>query len=188
MALSTANNIAKYLVELSARDQMRDPEQTPMTALRLQKLLYYIQGWSLARLGEAAFADAIQAWKHGPVVPTVYDAFKSHGAEPIPSTFCGPVDIDEQFQSFIASVWEDYKSFSAIELRQMTHSEPPYIAAWAKRARHDWCDQEITIDSIRDHFRGQAPKLGRRWKSRPENRPDDAWFDEPSPFAGQGGR
>ncbi|WP_297741448.1 Panacea domain-containing protein [uncultured Tessaracoccus sp.] len=46
------------------------------TSLRLgevqrQKLLYYVQGWSLAWDGVPMFKDRIEAWKMGPVVPTV---------------------------------------------------------------------------------------------------------------------
>ena len=43
-----------------------------MTAMKLEKLVYYCQCWHLARAGQALFSDPIEAWKQGPVVPALY--------------------------------------------------------------------------------------------------------------------
>ena len=51
-----------------------------MTNLRLQKLLYFAQGWHLARFGRPLFDASIEAWPYGPVVPEVYRAYKEYGA------------------------------------------------------------------------------------------------------------
>ncbi|MFA0813614.1 Panacea domain-containing protein [Microbulbifer epialgicus] len=45
--------------------------------LKLQKLLYYIQGYHLACTGTPFFLDSIEAWRHGPVIGTVYHAYKA---------------------------------------------------------------------------------------------------------------
>lgn len=48
----------------------------PLTNLKLQKLLYYAKGWYLALYDKPLFNDKIEAWVHGPVVPSIYHAFK----------------------------------------------------------------------------------------------------------------
>ena len=46
-----------------------------MTALKLQKLVYYAQAWSLVWDEEPLFPDPIEAWANGPVV---YELYKRH--------------------------------------------------------------------------------------------------------------
>src|SRR5688572_9971276 len=59
---ASALDVARYLIQLAAAED--EPEE--LSHLRLQKLLYYVQGWSLAQRGEAMFPDRIEAWAHGP--------------------------------------------------------------------------------------------------------------------------
>jgi len=55
-----------------------------ITNLKLQKVLYYIQqGFLIKRNGNACFLDQIEAWKYGPVVPSVYNIFSASGASGI---------------------------------------------------------------------------------------------------------
>ena len=70
----TALEVAKYLIQLAANPADEDAE--PMTHMRVQKLLYYAQGWHVGIFGRTLFADPLQAWKNGPVVPAVYEAVK----------------------------------------------------------------------------------------------------------------
>ena len=42
------------------------------TTMKLQKLLYYCQGWHLAWEGVPLFEEPIEAWANGPVVPSIY--------------------------------------------------------------------------------------------------------------------
>lgn len=51
-------------------------EHGPMTAMKLQKLVYYCQAWHLVWEGEPMFREEIQAWASGPVVPELYAAHK----------------------------------------------------------------------------------------------------------------
>jgi uncharacterized phage-associated protein len=77
MAVSNASEVANYLVA-SFRDA-----GDPLTNLKLQKLLYYAQGWYLAIHDEALFDERIEAWPRGPVVPPVYGSFKHRQWNPI---------------------------------------------------------------------------------------------------------
>jgi uncharacterized phage-associated protein len=62
----TALDIAAYVLE----------KQGQMTAMKLQKLVYYCQAWSLVWDEKPMFRDVIEAWANGPVVPNLYRAHR----------------------------------------------------------------------------------------------------------------
>lgn len=53
--------------------------------LKLQKILYFIQGTYLSTAGKLCFPDLIHAWEFGPVIPEVYYEFKRFGSNSIPT-------------------------------------------------------------------------------------------------------
>ncbi len=177
----SAIHVARILIELAEED--RDVDQELMTHMKLQKLLYYVQGWSLARRGQSAFDDQLEAWAHGPVVRAVHNQLRGTGKNPIAKIQLeeGPVDAD--LRSFIACVWMDYRSLSAIELRNVTHKESPWKDAWAKRVSPDRCEEIITEEALVKYFGSRAPKGVRKFK---RTTPSQEWFDEPSPFLAEG--
>ena len=97
-----------------------------ITNLKLQKLLYYLQGFWLAYYGVPLFEDDIEAWMYGPVVPSVYDAFKERGNRAIePTEEELPLDTADE-ESFFREVYDTYSQFSAVALMGMTHGEAPW--------------------------------------------------------------
>ena len=122
----SAQTIAKWFVAWAEAD---DDGEGNLTNLKLQKLLYYAQGHYLAQHGEPLFDDRIQARKHGPVVASVYQQWKSDGAQelhlPDDDTFEFS-DVDEDTTKFLLDVWNRYGSLAAWRLRDMTHEEPPW--------------------------------------------------------------
>lgn len=122
----SATDVAAYFL---AKVEVEDGEL--ISNLKLQKLLYYAQGNHLALHGEILFPEPIEAWNHGPVVPSVYHEYKHYGASNIPC----PEDFDatqygEDVQDFLDEVYSVYGQFSAWKLRQMTHEEPPWKEAF----------------------------------------------------------
>jgi len=105
----------------------RSSEDAPLTHLALQKLLYFVQGWSRALLGEPMFADECQAGVHGMVYPVVYDMFKQFGAAPLPrmeemSAF------EEREQTILNAVKRYYFDIYCTKaLEEICHREEPYI-------------------------------------------------------------
>lgn len=118
-----AITIAKWFV---AWAKANDAE---LSNLKLQKLLYYAQGYHLARHDAPLFVDPIQAWSNGPVVEKVYRAFKKHGSGdlslPKEDEFDWP-DVDEDTTQFLIQIWDQLGCFAAWRLRDMTHSETPW--------------------------------------------------------------
>lgn len=145
--MATAIDVAKKILQLAAAED--EPE--PMTHLRLQKLLYYVQGWCLGIGGTPMFPDRIEAWAHGPVVRDLFSVFKDYGAAPILPLPDSPKLAPEE-EYFVAKVWEAYKGYSAIALRDMTHREQPWIDARGSCAPADKCTNEITHASLRAFF------------------------------------
>lgn len=139
-------DVAKYFLAL----QHADPEGSrDITNMKLQKLLYYAQGYHLALYGRPLFDAPIEAWTHGPVVPRVYREYKAYGSDPIPFPDDGLPDVpDEQTRDFLDEVYNTVGQFSAWKLRQMTHEEPPWRDADA--AGGD--SPEISHDAMRRYF------------------------------------
>lgn len=96
-----------------------------ITHLKLQKLVYYAQAWSLASRGVPLFDEDIQAWAHGPVAPSVFRAFRDRGMEPIPAPARVP-QLDPEATELLREVLEVYGEHSAKKLEMLTHSEKPW--------------------------------------------------------------
>ena len=100
-----------------------------ISPLKLQKLVYYAQAWSLALKDKSIFAEEIEAWVHGPVVYEVWNTFKKykHNAIPEPEQTL-PEFTDEQ-QEILDEVWDVYGELSARRLEDLTHAELPWRIA-----------------------------------------------------------
>lgn len=127
----------------------RDDEEfggAGLTNLKLQKLLYYEQGYHLAFYGTPLFDEPIEAWMYGPVVPEVYNEFVSFGSSPITVTD-SPICLDEQDEILFNNVYDAYRDFSAIGLMNKTHAESPWLDARPHKR-----GTVISLDSLRRYF------------------------------------
>jgi len=116
--------------------------------LKLQKLLYYVQGFHLAIHNEPIFNEDIYAWQYGPVVKEAYYHFKKYGS--------GHIEInDDDFEKYyveftdaetelICDVWNVYGQYSAYRLMEFTHEEPPW--------RTTQIDHIISHDKLMSYF------------------------------------
>lgn len=119
----TALEAANYILTLA------DEEKGEIISnLKLQKLLYYCQGYHLALFDKPLFAESIVAWQYGPVVREAYHYFKEfgNGAIPAPQSKSFSEDLEESI-GLIDDVYGLYGQFSAIKLMDMTHSELPWL-------------------------------------------------------------
>lgn len=119
-------DVAKYFLSLSDEEA-----GDTISNLKLQKLLYYAQGFNLALFSEPLFNEQIEAWTHGPVIPVTYSEYKKYGANTIPN----PTDfdselIDKQSRDLLDEVYNVYGQYSAWKLRNMTHIESPWVNAY----------------------------------------------------------
>lgn len=123
--MASAATVAKFLLTLVC-----EVEGDLMSNLKLQKLLYYTQGFHLAVFGKPLFVEPIEAWKHGPVVPEVYEEYKHHGAGaiPCPEGVWGEIEgeLTNEQRDLISEVYQEYGQYEASALLRMTHAEPPW--------------------------------------------------------------
>jgi uncharacterized phage-associated protein len=143
---------AKYVAECLVYIASQNLENNDMTNLKLQKLLYYSQGTFLAMYGQKLFEQAIIKWQYGPVVPAVYQQYKSLGNQIIESS-----EIDMQFIApkqleVLNDVYDYFGQFSAIKLMNLTHSESPWNAVEM--------NEEITEELLKDFFNTIVIKNG----------------------------
>ena len=101
----------------------------PINNMKMQKLCYYAQGFALAELKQPLFFDHIEAWKHGPVIPTLWRKYKEFGYEPIPAPDRA---IDHrkfrwEIRLLLHEVARSYGHLSDWELRNRTHRESPWL-------------------------------------------------------------
>jgi len=120
-----------------------------MSNLKLQKLVYYAQGFHLAILDTPLFSERIEAWEHGPVCVDLYHHYKGLGSTPIPI----PYDADaydvfgEKTREVLDMVHKYYGQFSAWKLRNLTHEDTPWITTYNKGGG------EITQESMKTYFK-----------------------------------
>lgn len=151
----TPQAIANYFLEKAFK------EGRDITQMKLQKLVYIAYGWNLAVNGERLFEESIQAWDHGPVIPSLYHEFKDFGSEPI-SKKSMIFDLDT-FDSYypqinesdydvslvLKTVWESYKQFSSAALRRKTHEpDTPWSRVYDPKKRGIKLDDK----DIKEHF------------------------------------
>lgn len=140
--MATVFDVANYFLAQS------DEEAGDLISnLKLQKLVYYAQGFHLAVCGDCLFGETLEAWQHGPVVPALYHKYKHYGAGGIPA----PINPDfagltSEQVGLLEEVYAVYGQFSAWKLRNMTHDEAP----WRDAAEAE-CTT-ITPESMREFF------------------------------------
>lgn len=93
--------------------------------LKLQKMMYYQQGFHLVYFGTPLFDEDIVAWQYGPVVPSVYKEYKSFESNSI-STSKEGISLSDDEEELFNNVYEEYNQFSAVALMKMTHEESPW--------------------------------------------------------------
>jgi uncharacterized phage-associated protein len=123
-------------------------EENGICHLKLQKLLYYAQGFNLALFEQPLFESQIEAWRQGPVCPEIYYEYKNNGGNLIsaPKDF-EPTSVFSQEQiEFLDEVYEVFGQFSAWKLRNMTHDEPPW-------ENNEINASEISVDEMADYFK-----------------------------------
>lgn len=142
--MANVSNVANYFLSKTI-----DEEDSKITNLKLQKLLYYAQGFHLALFDDELYNEVIEAWMHGPVCPEAYQLFKQYGANIIPCDECDE-NFDEIFSKdqieLLDEVYDIFGQFSGWKLRDMTHEEPTWI-------NNKDSANEISKDEMKEYFK-----------------------------------
>lgn len=96
----------------------------PMPAMKLQKLVYYCQAWSLVWDERPMIGDEFQAWANGPVAPELYD--RHRGLYIVESVKGDPRSLDQTALETVEAVLQFYGDKPSQWLSELTHSEDPW--------------------------------------------------------------
>lgn len=155
--------VADFVIDLAKKDGKY------VTNLQLQKILFFLQGYSLATFGEPLMNGDFSKWKYGPVQKNVYQSFRSYGSSPI---VAGALDayydngklvlkrfpMIDQNSLGNEEVFQKIKIFtnkllnkSAWQLVNMTHNHPSWKNNYNKIMQR--CAADYNKDEILDCYK-----------------------------------
>jgi uncharacterized phage-associated protein len=116
--MTTVLDVAAYILS----------KHGPMTAMKLQKLVYYAQAWSLVWDEKPLFRNEIQAWANGPVAPALYQAHRGqYMLSRLPVGDRSALTSEER--ETVKAILRYYGRKSSQWLSDLTHAEKPWKEA-----------------------------------------------------------
>lgn len=143
MSKTTVFDVAKYILD----------KHGLMSAMKLQKLVYYSQAWSLVWDDKPLFYNSIEAWANGPVVRDLYEKHK--GKFQVSVGDINPFsanNLDEDQAETVDAIISAYGNKSAQWLSDQTHSEKPWKDARLGLTDGDRGESEITHESMAEYY------------------------------------
>ena len=123
----------------------------PMSSMKLQKLVYYCQAWSLVWDEASLFSETIEAWANGPVIPELFSYHR--GQFTISEILIGNVDnLNANQIETIDAVLDFYGKKQAQWLIDLSHSEKPWQSARKGLPENVSSNREISIESMAEYY------------------------------------
>ncbi|MBA2748748.1 MAG: SocA family protein [Tatlockia sp.] len=144
--MRSAFEIVPYILKSTTRSSIGS-----VTPLKLQKLLYYVQAWSLVFRGEALFCEDIEAWIHGPVVTSIYRHYKQYSYNPLPEE-SSINELKTEEVEVLNIVLMNYRKKSERFLEELTHSEYPWLKAREGFRANQLSDRKISIRDMTTYY------------------------------------
>lgn len=128
--------VANYVLERASTNGHE------ITNMSVNKIVFFLHGWFLAKYQKPLVNAKIEAWEHGPVFRELYAEFRRYGSGPIKGRakkfdlisgeeiYC-ELTVDEGARNFLAELIDHYSGFSASALRGLSHVEGgPWDRVW----------------------------------------------------------
>lgn len=147
MALSTQLDEIQQKIILIHRELFQE-SPTPM---KLQKLCYYAQGYSLAR-GNELFPEEFEAWQHGPVIRVLYEQYCDYQWRQITEEIEEQATASLSNNDFLNDIVSAYGQYDGAALSTMTHREKPWLDARNGIDELSSCSEIISKESLKDFF------------------------------------
>lgn len=142
MAYNVFDIAHKILVRASSTEQGELASN-----MKLQKLLYYMQGFHIAVFDKKLFEEDIEAWQYGPVVPIVYEEYNNNGSNGIVPEEKEPIKLNDKEERLFEQVFNVYGQYSAIGLMNLTHNESPW------KTTNTGKGSVISYDKLKNYFK-----------------------------------
>ncbi|HZL26606.1 MAG TPA: type II toxin-antitoxin system antitoxin SocA domain-containing protein [Acidobacteriaceae bacterium] len=141
LAASTSAPLYGYLSE----------EYWPLSAMKLQKLVYYAQAWSLVWEDRPLFRARIEAWANGPVTPELCRHHR--GTFQVAAWPLGnPGNLAKEERTTVDAIVKFYGDRSPQWLSDLTHMETPWIEARRGLGPSEAGTNEITLASMAEYY------------------------------------
>ena len=137
----SAHDVAIYIINWCLDHSIQ------ITNLKLQKLLYFVQGEYSNVKGTRLISDDFYAWQLGPVVPTVYAEYSIFSSSALPAQKQTP-PFDEEETYVIDAILQKYAHYTTWNLVELSHQQDPW------KYHHEIFGDKAPIpyESIADYF------------------------------------
>jgi uncharacterized phage-associated protein len=140
----------------------------PMSHLKLQKLLYYVEAWHLAFFEESIIDEDFKAWLHGPVCVPVWHELKKHsvlnGGIKVKDHATARVrkavedELTDEQKELIGDVLAEYGNKTAYHLECLTHAEQPWIQARGNTPSDEASSARISKPVMKKFYQSRLSK------------------------------
>ena len=137
----SAHNVAIYIINWCL------DHNVPITNLKLQKLLYFVQGEYSRAKGTRLIGDDFYAWQLGPVVPNVYAEYSIFSSSTLPSQKQS-ISFGQEDRCVIDAILQKYARYTTWNLVELSHQQDPW------KYQHEIFGDKalIPFESIADYF------------------------------------
>lgn len=158
------NRVANFFIEYS-----KEFNHNGIHPMSLNKLVYIANGWYWALFNKPLINEPIIAWKHGPIVPTVYYSFRYNGQHDdiedgyIRESLDGyDVVVNSQTIAFLEKLYDAYREFTHTQLSTICHSKgTPWYNLSLEQNKKGFPKNFIIDDAlIREYYCQLALKSG----------------------------
>lgn len=146
----------------------------PLTPLQVIKMVYIAHGYSLAILGKPLVEEAVEAWRYGPVLPSVYHSAKRYGGGKITQLLYSGIKTDDRKgvedaknffrnriplrqRAILDGVLDVYGEFNGHQLINMTHVVG---SPWDRHYKKGVAGRQIPNGTIKEHYKGLIDNRG----------------------------
>ncbi|MEK6352569.1 MAG: type II toxin-antitoxin system antitoxin SocA domain-containing protein [Burkholderia cenocepacia] len=140
--MATVLDVASYILAKTGE----------MSAMKLQKLAYYSQAWSLVWDEEPLFNNRFEAWANGPVSPMLYEAHRGNFLVDAEMVKGNPEALTESQRDTIDGVLAFYGDKSAQWLSDLTHEEDPWKDARGDLPPMARSNEVITTAAMHEYY------------------------------------
>ncbi len=154
--------VANFFIDLAKT------EKVALNTMKVKGLVYFSHGWFLAILNKPLINERVEVWEFGPVIPSLYRAFKSVGTNPITikatrfdrhllKTITPLISKEDQTTTdLLERVWYTHKHLSGIQMSNCTHQEgtPWYQVRIQLEGGVLWAVPDTLIQKYFKEYRG----------------------------------
>jgi len=138
-----------------------------LSPMKIVKLVYLAHGWTLGLTEKPLIKENAEAWRYGPVIPSIFHDFKEFGNKNITRLAQWPVwnegtveqrqpkltTASDETIAIIRQVWNVYKRFTARQLSSLTHQkDTPWYITWNTLGGKERLGTDIPDDIIQEHY------------------------------------